>query len=232
MTRNPIAQDPRYHEFADRRPIFGIPNILDVVSNIPFLLVGLRGVKLSIGKRFVGAAAAWTVFFMGVAVVGVGSAYYHWQPGNDTLVWDRLPMTVGFMALFVALLDESISDKLGTLLLAPALLVGVSSVVYWHLFDDLRFYAWVQLIPLLTIPIVMALFPSRYSHRWFLLWALGSYLLAKVFEAYDHEIFALTHRAVGGHAVKHLLAATGCFLILQMLRKRRALQPSNGNCPG
>ncbi len=223
-TRQPFGQDPRYHDFADRRVFLGVPNFSDVASNVPFLVVGVAGLWLCLRNRFAGTAAAWTVFFAGVALVGVGSAYYHWQPRNDTLVWDRLPMTIGFMAMFVALLSESIDEKLGRLLLAPALLVGSSSVLYWHLFDDLRFYAWVQFIPLLTIPVVMALFRSRYSHQPLLLLALGFYVLAKMSEAYDREIFAFTGRAVGGHAVKHLLAAACCFVILQMLRRRRAVQ--------
>jgi hypothetical protein len=86
------------------------------------------------------------------------------------------------MAMFVALLSEFLHPKLGRLLLAPALLVGFSSVIYWHWSDDLRFYAWVQLVPLLTIPCVMALFRTRYTHGWVLLLALGFYVLSKVSE--------------------------------------------------
>ena len=225
LTRPPIGQDPHYHDFADARSFLGVPNFFDVASNVPFFLVGLAGLWRGRRRRLCGATAAWTIFVAGVALVSAGSAYYHWHPRNDTLVWDRLPMTVGFMALFVALLSESLHEKLGRLLLVPALLVGVSSVLYWQRFDDLRFYVWVQALPLLTIPVLMALFRSRYSHQSFLLLALGCYFLAKVFETYDREIFALTHGAVGGHALKHLLAACGCFAILEMLRRRKPVQP-------
>jgi hypothetical protein len=123
----------------------------------------------------------------------------------------------------VALLSEFLHPKLGRLLLAPALLVGFSSVIYWHWSDDLRFYAWVQLVPLLTIPCVMALFRTRYTHAWVLLLALGFYVLSKVSEAYDREIFEFTDRVVGGHAVKHLLAAASCLVVLEMLRRREAV---------
>ena len=223
LTRQPFGQDPHYHDFADRRICLGVPDFADVASNVPFLSVGLAGLRLCLQNRVAGAAATWTVFFAAVALVSFGSAWYHWQPNNDTLVWDRLPMTLGFMAMFVAILSESINERLGRFLLAPALLAGLSSVLYWHFYDDLRFYAWVQFMPLLVLPVVMALFRSRYSHQWLLLGALGCYVLAKVFEACDHETFALTHHAVGGHAVKHLLAAAGCFVILEMLRRRRAV---------
>ena len=41
---------PSYHVFADQRTLFGIPNALNVLSNIPFLLVGMWGVLWLIGR--------------------------------------------------------------------------------------------------------------------------------------------------------------------------------------
>jgi len=132
----PFGQNPDYHDFADRRAFFGIPNFFDVMSNIPFLLVGMAGMSFCFGNRLVSFRPAWLTFFAGVAIVSVGSGYYHWNPTNETLVWDRLPMTIGFMGLFVAVLAEYVSARLGRFLLVPALLMGLSSVFYWHWFDD------------------------------------------------------------------------------------------------
>jgi hypothetical protein len=225
VTRQPFGQDPHYHGFADGRTMLGIPNFCDVASNVPFLLVGAAGLRLCRLGRIEGAVAAWGAFFAGVALVGVGSAWYHWRPNNETLVWDRLPMAIGFMALTVALVSEALNEGLSRLLLAPALVTGLASVVYWHLFDDLRFYAWVQVLPLLTVPVVLALFRRRYSHRSLLGLAVSCYVLAKVSEAYDPEIFGLTQGTVGGHALKHFLAAGGCLAVLEMLRRRSPLPP-------
>jgi hypothetical protein len=158
-----------------------------------------------------------------VSMVSVGSGYYHWHPSNDSLVWDRLPITVGFIGLFMAIVSESVHPKLGTILLLPGLMLGAGSVIYWHCYNDLRFYAWVQYAPLLILPVLLALFPSQYSHRYMLLIALACYLLAKLFEVSDREVFVILHRRVGGHAIKHLWAAAGCLCILQMLRKRKFL---------
>jgi hypothetical protein len=77
-------------------------------------------------------------------MVSVGSGYYHWHPSNDSLVWDRLPITVGFIGLFMAIVNESMHPKLGTILLLPGLMLGAGSVIYWYSYNDLRFYAWVQ----------------------------------------------------------------------------------------
>ena len=220
LSREAFGQNPAYHDFADRRAFLGIPNCFDVTSNIPFLLVGMAGMKVCLGNRSMGLRSAWMTFFAGVAVVSAGSAWYHLNPNNETLVWDRLPMTIGFMGLFVALLGEYVSVRLGRLLLVPALLIGFSSVLYWHWRDDLRFYFWIQLLPLLTIPVVMALFRARYSHGWLLLAGLGWYVLAKIAEAHDWEVFVFTGNLFSGHSLKHLLAAAGCFAVLGMLMTR------------
>jgi len=222
MLQQPFGQNPSYHNFADRRAFFGIPNFLDVASNFAFLIVGIAGVRICLRNRLGNLRNAWIVLFAGVTLVSVGSAYYHLYPNNQTLVWDRLPMTIGFMGLFVALLGEYISERLGVFLV-PAILLGLSSVLYWHWSDDLRFYIWVQLIPLLTIPFVMILYRAGYSHQWLLLLALGWYALAKISEVADGEIFRLSQGIVSGHTIKHLLSALGCLSIFLMLQRRKLL---------
>jgi hypothetical protein len=223
LSQQPFGQDLRYHDFADRRLFSGILNFFDVISNLPFVFVGVVGVRSCIQNRLGDIRVAWITLFTGVALVSIGSAYYHLEPNNETLVWDRLPMTIGFMSLFVALLSEYVSVRLCKALLVPALLLGFSSVLYWHWFDDLRFYAWIQMIPLLTIPVVVVLFRSRYSGQWLLLGALGCYVLAKISELYDREVYALTHSLLSGHSLKHILAALGGFALLWMVKNRRFL---------
>ena len=43
----PIPLGPSYHIFADNRTQLGIPNCLDVLSNIPFMVVGRSGFSVS-----------------------------------------------------------------------------------------------------------------------------------------------------------------------------------------
>jgi hypothetical protein len=225
LSLEPIAQSTRYHFFADTRPLLGMPNFFDVMSNLPFVLIGLSGLLLCMKQSPGSMRSAWAVLFTGVAFVGIGSAYYHWNPSNATLVWDRLPMTIGFMGLFIALLGECVSVRLATLSLIPAVMLGLATVLYWHWSDDLRPYIWLQLIPFLTIPTVMMLFRSGFSRHWLLLVAAGWYGLAKAAELYDPAIFISTHELVSGHTLKHLLAATGCYAILLMIRTRKVLTP-------
>lgn len=136
----PIPQDPAYHNFADRRRFLGIPNALNVLSNAPFVLVGALGWTLLLRQGRPRAdgpltapweRAAFLILFAGVGLTGFGSAYYHLAPGNVTLFWDRLPMTIVFMSLFALIIGERISLTAGQRLLPVLLLVGAGSVVYW-----------------------------------------------------------------------------------------------------
>ncbi|MBT3343687.1 MAG: alpha/beta hydrolase fold domain-containing protein [Gemmatimonadetes bacterium] len=218
----PIPQSQEYHAFADTRSWLGIPNLFDVLSNLPFLLVGILGLRSCIHHLSRDdIRIAWITLFAGVSLVSFGSAYYHWYPTDETLVWDRLPMAVGFMGLFVALLSEYVDRRLAGVLLWPAVLLGIVSVCYWAMTDDLRPYIWVQMVALITIPVVMALFRGGFTHAWLLAVALVWYLLAKVAEGLDGQIFALAGETISGHTLKHLLAAAGCYCLYLMLDRRQ-----------
>lgn len=221
LLQPPIAQDKGYHIFADVRTCLGIQNFGNVASNLAFLLVGLLGSVWCCRNLKTGARLSWMVFFTGVALVFAGSGYYHGTPNDDTLVWDRLPMTLAFMALFSALVGEHLGAQFERPVLIPALVIGVASVFWWRYTDDLRIYIWVQLAPLLAIPFILGVFPGRYTHRSYLLVGLLFYALAKVAEYYDKETYALTSLFVSGHSVKHLLAAMAPLFLYLMLRRRR-----------
>jgi hypothetical protein len=220
LSMSPIVDSPAYHDFADRRTFFLIPNFLDVVSSFPYLLVGIAGLNACRGMRPSCAGPAWIVFFAGIVLVGAGSAWYHSNPNSGTLVWDRLPMTLGFTGLFVAIVTDYISPRLGAALLVPTVLVGLASVIFGHGYDDLRLYAWVQSLPLLVIPAAVLLYRPTYTRRCHLLLALVLYGLAKFAELYDPQVFVFTAEIVSGHTLKHILGALAIWVILRMLRKR------------
>lgn len=220
LLHTPIPQDKGYHIFADVRTCLGIVNFGNVASNLAFLLVGAIGALWCARNPRSGARLSWNVFFVGVALVFVGSGYYHATPNDDTLVWDRLPMTIAFMGLFAALVGEHLGMQYERPVLIPALIIGVASVFWWRYTDDLRVYVWVQGAPLLAIPFMLAMFPGRHTHRHYLLYGLAFYALAKVAEFYDRDAYALTSEWISGHSVKHLLAAVSPLMLLLMLRRR------------
>ena len=229
---SPVPQDPAYHQFADQRTIIGIPNFWNVISNVPFLLIGLLGLNELLHQKslYYPQSLFWSylVFFAGTLLVGFGSGYYHLNPDNETLVWDRLPMTFAFMAFFSIIIGEFISEKIGKMLLLPLLLVGAFSVFYWIVTErsgagDLRPYGLVQFLPMLLIPLIVLWFRSGYTQVKYIWLMMLAYLAAKIFEFGDIYIYHLTG-FLSGHTIKHLFAALAPFLLLVGLRKRVSLR--------
>ena len=238
----PSPQDLAYHRMADARPLLGIPNCLNVLSNLPFAFVGLFGLGV-VFRRKAGSAALfadpwerwpYAILFAGITLTTLGSGYYHLSPDNARLVWDRLPMTFGFMGLLTALLAERVGLQVGRLLFGPLLLLGAGSVVYWywsevHHHGDLRLYFLVQYGSLLLVLLLLLLYPARYPGSAYLVVGLGAYAVAKWLEAADQRIFALG-QIVSGHTLKHLAAAGAIACLLTMLRarvRRAELLPPN-----
>ncbi len=220
ISTDPIPQDLVYHLLIDQRKWFTVPNFANIISNLPFATIGLSGLFLVLKNKEI--SISWYLFFIGLFLVAPGSSYYHLQPNNQTLLWDRLPMTICFMSLFSALCAENISSHYEKFILPIATSLGLSSVIYWYYTDDLRFYALIQFGALLSIPLILSLYKSRYSHNHYLLYGLLFYLLAKVFELNDSFIFELTAHLLSGHTIKHLLAAAATYCVYLMLKKRHS----------
>jgi len=218
----PVIQSEEYHHFSDTTTFLGISNFWNVVSNIPFLIVGL--LALINLKAMIDANFMYVIMFAGIVLISFGSAYYHLEPNNDTLVWDRLPMTIVFMSLFSIVISEFISKKTGKILFAPLILVGFLSIAYWVFSSsgDLRLYILVQFYPMIAIPVILICFKSEYnsvSAYWIL---FLFYVIAKLLEYFDGEIYeALVY--MSGHSLKHFAAAIGLYVLIDSYRKRDLL---------
>jgi hypothetical protein len=226
----PFAQSDGYHGFKDDRALGVIPNFWNVVSNAPFFWVGISGLfVLWRGKAQGGLAslrAAYAVFFAAVAATCFGSAYYHWAPSNETLAWDRLPMSIAFGSFVAIMIGEHIDDRVAKRMLWPLIATGVASVWYWDHTErlgrgDLRFYVLVQFLTLAFIALTLVLFPSKLGGKRFIWTMLGGYALAKVCESLDAEIYAATAEQISGHALKHVVAGVGMYAFVVALQRRR-----------
>jgi hypothetical protein len=223
-----IPQPLSYHNFADQRSWLWIPNFGDVVSNLPFAIVGVWGliVLLAPNKiRFSDARERWlyVVMFASLILTAWGSAYYHVAPDNARLVWDRIPIMMVFMALLSAVIAEHVSVNAGLWLFPLLQAAAIGSVLLWYASElrghgDLRFYAAVQVYSIVVL-LLMLLVPSRYTRGYDFAVVVGFYVLAKIVEETDRQIFALGH-IVSGHTLKHLAAATAGYWVLRMLEKR------------
>ena len=223
-----IPQSQRYHDFADQRAIWGIPHFFDVISNLPFVLVGLLGLYKSMVSKTITVGKEnhknYNVFFIGLVLLGLGSGYYHLAPTNASLVWDRIPITIAIMALSSIVFGEFVSTRVGAIVLIPLVAIGIISVLYWYWTEtagngDLRPYALVQFLPMLAMPIVLVFFNSKYTETsgyWFL---FSAYIFAKLCEHFDEEIYDFLE-FVSGHTLKHLFAALGLYFLLLSFQRR------------
>jgi predicted membrane channel-forming protein YqfA (hemolysin III family) len=223
-----IGQDPAYHGMADQRAMFGVPNALNVLSNIPFLAVGAMGIAAT--ERYL--RSRWTrwpylVFFSGTLLTAFGSTWYHLAPDNDRVVWDRLPITIAFAGLLTAVLAERVSERIARDVFGPLVAGGVLSVVYWYATElgghgDLRPYALIQFGSLAVMLVVLVLYQTGDSGVGWLWAGLGCYALAKVYELADAAVYSVL--PVSGHTLKHLCAAAGVACVMAMLAGRARLR--------
>lgn len=220
----PFGQNESFHNFADTRTLLGVPNCLNVVSNLPFVLIGIIGLVSIRRDQF---SIIYAALFSGILLTGLGSAYYHLHPDNNTLVYDRIPMTIVFTSFLAATIAERMSLKWGVRLLFPLIIMGIASVLWWHYTElkgggDLRFYMVVQFFPMILIPLIFLLFPVPGSGRTarYFLFIVAWYIVAKVFEHYDEEVFSAL-RIISGHSIKHLVAAISTWYIFQIYRQKQ-----------
>lgn len=212
---SPITQAQEYHQFADQKPFFGVPNFHNVMSNIPFLLTALIGFY-DYKKNPDSYSVSWLAYFFGVLLVAPGSAFYHLAPTDFTLIWDRVPMTIAFMGIMSCVLSELYNIKAEKKLLAFLVIFGMYTVAHWVFFNDLRIYFWVQLSPIIAFLYVSIAIPTKSLKTKHLLIAVFFYILAKLTEKYDGEIYETINYS--GHSIKHLLASVAIYALIVMKR--------------
>jgi hypothetical protein len=230
----PVWQDAAYHQFADNRTILGVPNFWNVVSNVPFLLVALwgftalwrRGAFQDRWERW-----AYAILLAGLASVACGSGYYHWNPNDQTLFFDRLPMTIVFKSMLAITMGERLNPKAGPILLAPLLVLGVASLVVWRVTGDLRAYGLVQFYPMLAVPMMLILFPARYTGTAGIWAMVGLYGVAKVLELADHSIWSFA-APFSGHPWKHLAGAAAMLSYVEAVRRRQPVEETCSETTG
>ena len=235
----PIAQWADYHQFADGRAALGLPNAANVLSNLPFLVVGAWALwRLRGAPSASPSLAAWRALALALIATAFGSSAYHWDPSNDTLAGDRLPIAWACAAIAAAFLGERVATHWSRRrMLAAALAIATLAVGFWWLTEragegDLRLYLFVQLLPMALVPLGLALrlAPTTPTAAPASAWwgVLGFYAAAKVFELADRPIFAALG-GLSGHTLKHLFAAAGAAWLLGAAAAARTARVSSGS---
>jgi glutathione peroxidase len=225
-----MGQPEAYHRFADRRSWLGIPNTLDVLSNLSFLVAGILGLRVLRRHQHPATAflsswerGAFALLFAGVALVAVGSAYYHVHPTSPRLFWDRVPMTIVFSILVGIAIGERIGVEAGRRVMPALVVLGIGSALVWRATDDLRLYGFVQFFSMLALPLLLVVRPPRYTRTSDLIWMMALYVVAKLFEHGDGAVFGLLGGLVSGHTLKHLVAGAATYQLVRHVRARSGL---------
>ncbi|MBO9514614.1 MAG: hypothetical protein J7549_10905 [Variovorax sp.] len=235
--------------FADAHPWGVLPNAMDVLSNLPFAAIGLWGLRwlrwLDRAHEAVLDAApharagvtlpvnaldcAW-MFFAGLILTAVGSAFYHLQPDSVRLAADRAGMAVAFAGLVGMAICERVSARAGWPAAWFTLAGGLLAAAVCHQSGNALPWALVQFGGMALVLLLAFAKPVSGAIGLKLGWVIFFYALAKLFELADHAIFDATHHLVSGHSLKHLTAALAALPVLHALQAmgRQALRHNPG----
>ena len=160
---------------------------------------------------------------VGLLGTAAGSAWYHLDPSNASLFWDRLPMTLLFAGVLGTALAQRVPGDAKRFGLPVLIVVGAATVVYWRMTGDLSPYMALQLggiLMLLALLVVTDKGGDPFPWAWVVAW----YAFAKVLEIFDRAIWDATGGFVAGHALKHLAAAAASAAALWPLFAQREVR--------
>ncbi|XP_050365181.1 uncharacterized protein LOC126783708 isoform X2 [Argentina anserina] len=216
-----ISHSPNHHHYADMRNFLGVPNTLNVITNFPFLVVGVLGFVLCVQGGFFnislqGEVWGWALFYAGIAGLAFGSAYYHLKPDDSRVTWDTLPMMIAFSSLFSSFLVERVGERIGLSCLLALLFIAFLSSAYERKCNDIRLYMMFQLIPCIAIPGMTFVFPPKYTHSRYWLWAAAFA---------DMKIYHANQYTISGHSLEHLcLVSVPILLSIMLVHRNRKCQ--------
>ena len=216
-----IQQNQNYHNFADKRVLFGVNNAFDTLSNLAFIIVGALGLFNFYNNQYIKISNSFSVilnlFFISIILTGLGSSFYHLSPNDFTLVFDRLVLTLVFTFVLAMVASIRISERSGFHTLAELVILGPFTVLIWNYNGNLTPYIILQyggvVIVILTLILTKASKPSPCFTSLIIL-----YGFAKITEFYDEKIFTLSENVISGHTLKHLISAIAVIVFISPLK--------------
>jgi len=224
--------------FADTRSWHGLPNAMDVLSNLPFVLMGCWGLywlnridrahhEALAGFPLAPPASdppdntldcAW-LFFAGLIATAAGSAFYHLAPDAPRLAADRAGMAVAFAGLIGVAVCERVSQRAGWPAAWFVLTTGLLSAEIAQETGNVLPWALVQFGGMALVLTLALSRPITGAVGLRLGWVIAAYVLAKAFELADHPIYEATQGVISGHTLKHLCAAMAALPVLTALQR-------------
>ena len=212
------------HPFVDARVLWGIPNALDVLSNLPFVGMGAWGLYAL--HRAPGVASATrqaaTVFFVGLLLTCLSSSFYHWGPDAWGLAVDRAGMAVAFAGVLGLAAAERVSQRAAPWVWGSVLAAGMFAIMVNFAAGVVGPWAVVQFGGMAVVLwAAMQRAQSGASDgslgiRWTVLIAI--YAVAKLLELGDEAVFHASQELISGHSLKHVAASLAALPVIRALR--------------
>jgi 1-acyl-sn-glycerol-3-phosphate acyltransferase len=217
----PITELPGYFHFADQREVLGLPRAMDVLSNLPFLVAGLYGLLVLTKTRQSAALVKpfAAVFFVGLILTSMGSAYFHLQPIEaGRLAVDRLGMLVAFTGLIGLASALKVSLRAGTALSVFVSIAGAVSIYTGNVSGNALPWALVQFGGVGLIIGFASIKTPNHRPNLSLWWIVVVYAAAKAFEIADQPVFDWTQHLVSGHSLKHIVASLAAWPVIAFFK--------------
>lgn len=208
------------HPFVDARSLWGIPNALDVLTNLPFALGGLGGFWVIGQSRSLPGPVRMVanVFFLGLILTCLGSSYYHWAPTPWGLALDRAGMAVAFAGVLGLVTTDKVSLRAAPVACYGMLLAALTAIALQYAAGHLLPWIIVQFggLGLVLWAATRPRTDAGIGIQWGLL--VGLYAAAKLLEMGDAVVFEATHMWVSGHSLKHVVASLAAWPVITALR--------------
>ena len=211
-----------YHDFADQRTLLGLPHALDVLSNLPFAVMGawglwwLRRVPLDrLGTAQRGLAG---LLFIGLIATAFCSSGYHLDPHDAGLCIDRVGMSLAFAGLLGLAAADRISARAGVALAALVAVAAPATALVAWLGGNMTPWAVLQGGGLVLLAALALRRPQPRALGFSIIGVIAFYAVAKALELADAPVFALTQQLISGHSAKHLVAALAGWPVVRALQ--------------
>ena len=227
LSYGPIPQPQNYHAFADDRVFWNIPNAFDVMSNLAIIYPGIIGLAFVHERRNNSVVSddetsIHITLFAGMILTFAGSVWFHLEPNDSTMLWDRLGMSIVIGSCISLMINDLWDRGLAGKIHIPIVIASITSVLWWPVFDDLRVYFIIKHQPFIIFPILMLFGVRIYDKISGYYWGLSMFILATAFEFADQAIFDATG-FISGHTLKHIAAGIGLWFLMTMVRDRQKL---------
>ena len=211
-----------YHDFADQRTLLGLPHALDVLSNLPFAVMGawglwwLRRVPLDrLGTAQRGLAG---LLFIGLIATAFCSSGYHLDPHDAGLCIDRVGMSLAFAGLLGLAAADRISARAGVALAALVAVAAPATALVAGMAGNMTPWAVLQGGGLVLLAALALRRPQPRALGFSIIGVIAFYAVAKALELADAPVFALTQQLISGHSAKHLVAALAAWPVVRALQ--------------